>query len=190
MFKLKINLVKLVSAVGIDYSKLRNLLAAKKWQEADEETAKLMLLAAKCEEKGWLDRESIQEFPWEDLHTIDKLWEEYSNGNFGFSVQNRIYQSLGGSSEYDSDVWETFRYIVGWVKKSQRLYYNDINFSQKAPAGHLPVVGLFVGFVGKGINSDSFDRQCALMAGLGGVVFDALASRILKCNQSVPVLPE
>jgi len=30
MFNLQINEVKLVSAVGIDYSKLRNLLAAKK----------------------------------------------------------------------------------------------------------------------------------------------------------------
>ncbi|MEK0195103.1 MAG: hypothetical protein EAZ81_07235 [Verrucomicrobia bacterium] len=182
MFKMQINDVKLVSAVGIDYSNLRNLLAAKKWQEADEETTKLMLRAAKCEEKGWLDRESIQEFPWEDLHTIDQLWEEYSNGHFGFSVQNRIYQSLGGSSEYDSDVWETFRDRVGWLKKGQRLYYNDINFSEKAPAAHLPVVGLFVGVVGRGIKADSFDRQCALMAGLGGVVFDALASRLLKCN--------
>ncbi|WP_377477287.1 MAG: GUN4 domain-containing protein [Microcoleus anatoxicus] len=190
MFKLQINEVKLVSAVGIDYSKLRNLLAAKKWQEADEETTKLMLRAAKCEEKGWLDRESIEEFPCEDLHTIDQLWEEYSNGHFGFSVQNRIYQSLGGNNEYDSDVWETFRYIVGWLKKGERLYYNDLTFSEKAPAAHLPVVGLFVGFVGKGIKADSFDGQCALMAGLGGVVFDALASRILNCNQSVPVLPE
>lgn len=169
MFKVETNEVQLVSAVGIDYSKLRNLLAAKKWQEADLETSKLMLRAVQCEEKGWLDRESIEEFPCDDLHTIDQLWEEYSNGHFGFSVQNRIYQSLGGSNEYDSDVWETFRYIVGWVKKGQRLYYNDLTFSEKAPAAHLPVVGLFVGTVEMGINSDSFDRQCALMAGLGGL---------------------
>ena len=58
------NEVKLFSAVGLDYSNLRNLLASKKWQEADKETAKLMMQVSNRQEKRWLDRENIEEFPY------------------------------------------------------------------------------------------------------------------------------
>jgi serine/threonine protein kinase len=86
---------RVVSAVGMDYINLRNLLAAKKWQEADEETQRVMLKVAGREEKGWLNIKDIEKFPCEDLRTIDQLWVEYSNGSFGFSVQKRIYRSVG-----------------------------------------------------------------------------------------------
>ena len=41
-----------VSAVGMDYINLRNLLAAKKWKEADKETARVMLKVAGREKEG------------------------------------------------------------------------------------------------------------------------------------------
>jgi hypothetical protein len=81
------------------------------------------------------------------LRTIDQLWVKYSNGRFGFSVQKRIYQSLGGTKEYDeSEVWQKFGDKVGWRKKNEWLYYNDLTFSEKAPEAHLPrgVFGVFV----------------------------------------------
>ena len=143
---------RVVSAVGIDYTNLRNLLAAKNWKEADEETARVMLKVAGKEtarvmlkvagrEKvGWLDTESIEKFPCEDLRTIDQLWVEYSNGRFGFSVQKRIYQSLGGTREYNSEVWKKFGDKVGWRKKNEWLYYKDLTFSERAPAAHLPLL--------------------------------------------------
>jgi eukaryotic-like serine/threonine-protein kinase len=96
--------VGLKSAVGMDYSKLRDLLAAGKWKEADEETLRVMLAVAKREDEGWFNKESIDNFPCADLRTIDQLWVKYSNGRFGFSVQKRIYQSLGGTREYDSEI--------------------------------------------------------------------------------------
>ena len=131
----------LVSAVGMDYINLRNLLAAKKWREADEETGRVMLKVAGREKEGWLDTKSIEKFPCEDLRTIDQLWIKYSNGRFGFSVQKRIYQSLGGTSEYDEAIFERFGSRVGWIQKNERLYYNDLTFSEKAPEAHLPVRG-------------------------------------------------
>lgn len=182
MLKTEKHEVKLVSAVGIDYSKLRNLLAAQKWQEADEETARVMLRVAQREEKGWLDQETIEEFPCEDLQTIDQLWVSYSNGHFGFSVQNRLYQILGETNEDGKEVWERFRDLVGWLKNDERFCYSHLNFSEKAPKAHLPVVALFVGSMGVGIGSGSFEQDCAIMAGLGGVVFDSLVSRLLNCN--------
>ncbi|MEG3864105.1 GUN4 domain-containing protein [Microcoleus sp. herbarium12] len=129
---------RVISAVGMDYINLRNLLAAKKWEEADEETARVMCKVAGREEEGWLNTESIDNFPCEDLRTIDQLWVKYSNGRFGFSVQKRIYQSLGGTREYDSKVWEAFGDRVGWRKNNEWLYYSDLTFSEKAPEAHLP----------------------------------------------------
>ncbi|NEP82753.1 MAG: hypothetical protein F6K39_34175 [Okeania sp. SIO3B3] len=106
--------VPLVSAKGVDYTKLRDLLAGGKWKEADEETARVMLKVAGRESERWLRVEDIENFPCEDLGTIDKLWVKYSNGKFGFSVQKQIYQSLGGTKEYNGRVWKAFRDKVGW----------------------------------------------------------------------------
>jgi len=119
---------RVISAVGMDYINLRNLLAAKKWQEADEETERVMLKVAGREKERWLNVESIDKFPCEDLRTIDQLWVKYSNGRFSFSVQKRIYQSLGGTREYDEKVWEKFGDRVGGRKNNSWLYYKDLTF--------------------------------------------------------------
>jgi hypothetical protein len=92
----------------MDYRKLRDLLAARKWQEADKETLRVILAVAKREQEGWLNTSSIDNFSCEDLHIIDQLWVKYSNGKFGFSVQRKIYQSLGGTRSYDKKIWEAF----------------------------------------------------------------------------------
>ena len=142
---------RVISAVGMDYINLRNLLAAKKWREADEETLRVMLKVAGREEEGWLDSESIDKFPWEDLRTIDQLWVKYSNGRFGFSVQKRIYQSLEGTSKYNSEVRAAFGDKVGWREKNIWLYYKDLTFSERAPEAHLPLLlasGVGVGTIG------------------------------------------
>ena len=131
--------VPLKSERGVDYTKLRDLLATGKWQKADEETAKKMREAAGRTKDGWLNSEDIDQFPCEDLRTIDQLWVKYSNGRFGFSGQKRIYESLGGSREYDEKIWEAFGDRVGWRVNNIWLYYNDLKFYTLAPGGHLPV---------------------------------------------------
>lgn len=124
--------------VPSQYQKLEKLLAEGKWKEADEETRKVMLAVANREKQGWLDVESIDHFPCNDLRTIDGLWVKYSKGRFGFSVQKQIYQSLGGTRKYDEKIWIAFGDRVGWRKLEKWKYYNDITFDIKAPEGHLP----------------------------------------------------
>ncbi|WP_410172243.1 GUN4 domain-containing protein [Dolichospermum planctonicum] len=141
---------ELKSSCGMDYRKLRDYLAQGKWKEANEETKRVMLAVAKREKEGWLNEGNIDNFPCEDLRTIDQLWVKYSGGKFGFSVQKRIYQGFGGTREYNSDIWEKFGDKVGWRKggnwlyykdKNERwLYYKDITFDKKAPEGHLPML--------------------------------------------------
>ena len=134
--------VELKSAVGQDYTKLQDLLAANNWEEADAETRRVMLAVANREEEGCLDFESINNFPCEDLRTIDQLWVKYSDGKFGFSVQKRIYQSFSGTKEYNLDIWDIrdkFGDKVGWRKEGNSLYYHDITFDKKASEGHIPL---------------------------------------------------
>lgn len=85
----------LSAEVGIDYSLLQELLSAGKWQDADAETANLMVRISGCEDEDWLDCGYIENFSSLDLRTIDGLWLRYSNGRFGFSVQKRIYDEFG-----------------------------------------------------------------------------------------------
>ena len=127
----------------MDYRKLRDYLAQEKWKEADEETKRVMFAVAKREKEGWLDDEHIDNFPCEDLRTIDQLWVKYSDGRFSFSVQKRIYQGFGGTRGYNSDIWKKFGDKVGWRKGGDWLYYIDITFDKKAPEGHLPCLALW-----------------------------------------------
>ncbi len=130
--------VKLVSAKGADYRRLEALLAEGKWREADEETANRILEVAGRTEEGWLREQDIDNFPCVDLRTIDQLWVNYSNGHFGFSVQKRIYQSLGGTSKYDEKVWKIFGDRVGWRKDGKWLYCHELVFDISAQSGYLP----------------------------------------------------
>ena len=155
----KKNEVSLVSAKGVDYRKLRDLLKAKKWKEADVETRRVMLEVTRKlrGSLNFLHDEDIKNFSCQDLGTIDKLWVKYSNGKFGFSVQRQIYQSLGGTKEYNyysdsGEVWNKFGDKVGWRKAGQWLSYEKNNYRDKfeiqdvgqlLPAGALPTHTFF-----------------------------------------------
>jgi serine/threonine protein kinase len=130
--------VNLISAVGIDYSKLQNLLAAWKWKEADRETRAIMLKISGREQASLLTIEDIESFPCEDLCTIDQLWVRYGHGRFGFSVQKRIWHSIGGNKYADDKTECYFGEQVGWRVKGKLLGWNDSTFSLNAPVGHLP----------------------------------------------------
>jgi hypothetical protein len=140
--------VELRSAVGYDYTKLRDLLANQKWKEADEETEKAMLTVAGRDD-SLLEIEDIDNFPCEDLRTIDRLWLKFSNGKFGFSVQKEKYQQLGGTRDFEPEIWEIFATEVGWCElrwvsdgKGGWKNYGELNWEfpvmGKTHAGHLP----------------------------------------------------
>ncbi|MFM6265193.1 MAG: GUN4 domain-containing protein, partial [Dolichospermum sp.] len=60
--------------------------------------------------------------------------------------QKRIYQGLGGTREYNQEIWLKFGDKVGWTKGGNWLYYKDITFDKKAPEGHLPSIDVLVLF--------------------------------------------
>lgn len=131
----------LSSERGIDYSKLRDLLAARNWKEADYETYLVMLQAVGREENDWLRPDELLNFPCTDLHTIDRLWVKYSNGRFGFSVQKNIYLEVGGKlgRKYDQEAFVEFCDRVGWRVEGTWISKFDVNFDTSVQLGHLPL---------------------------------------------------
>ena len=127
---------KLNSAVGYDYTRLRDLLAARQWREADEETANAMLKVACRQKEGWLYPEDIKKFPRKDLQTIDRLWVKYSYGHFGFSVQKEIYQDLGGMEAKDVNIWNRFGETVTQLMQGKlpqgKQSYQSLGSNEKA----------------------------------------------------------
>jgi|GEM_PF-7105264 len=123
----------------IDSVQLKKLLEEGKWKEADEETTRLMLRVAGREKEGYFDDVSqIDKIPDEVLRTVNSLWVHYSNSRFGFSVQRHIYQSLGGTREYNQQVWNQFGETVGWRRNNKWLLYIYLDFSLNAPEGCYP----------------------------------------------------
>jgi len=92
-----------------------------------------MLAVAGRENVGWLDVESIDKLPCEDLSIIDLLWGKYSDGRFGFSVPKRIYQSLGGTRSYDEKIWQAFGDSVGW-RSGREWYQKAVRMKQGSPS--------------------------------------------------------
>ncbi|MCA2641428.1 MULTISPECIES: GUN4 domain-containing protein [unclassified Microcystis] len=130
--------IQLNSAKGIDYRNLEDLLKRQQWKQADEETARVMLQVANRTKERWLRESDIDNFPCEDLRTIDQLWVKYSNGKFGFSVQLKIYHDLGGTQEYNDQIWNAFGDKIGWRINNGWIDYKDVIFDFKALQGHLP----------------------------------------------------
>lgn len=119
---------------SVDYTRLRKLLQAERWEEADKETLTVMLKAAGRE--GWLTYESITHFPCTDLLTIDQLWVKYSKSCFGFSVQKRIWESV---DRHYGEFGNRVGWRKGWLSKHW-IAYSNVTFNTLAPEGHLPAI--------------------------------------------------
>ncbi|MBE9111448.1 GUN4 domain-containing protein [Nodosilinea sp. LEGE 07298] len=133
----------LSSERGIDYRNLRDLLKAGQWREADQETYRLMITTVGKKEEQRFDHKDLEEFPCEDLLTLDRLWVKYSQGKFGFSVQKRIYVETGNplDGNYHIETWKAFCDRVGWRKEGKDLFYSRCNLKANpslSPTGEFP----------------------------------------------------
>ncbi len=135
-------------ATGIDYTKLRDLLKEKKWEEADLHTYKLIDQIIKTAKKQnrhiFIELKTIAEFSCNDIRTIDALWKKYSGDKFGFSLQQKIWQNVNQNGDFSTETWRRFATEVGWkqgdiASSSGYLLYDELDFDpQQAPTGHLP----------------------------------------------------
>ncbi len=124
------------SQVSFDYSPLQRFLLNESYEDADRFTSsKLRELAGeKAVKRGYVYFSEVDSIPGMDLSTLDKLWIVYSRGKFGFTIQSKILDSVGG--RYDK-LWPR----IGWKKDGiWTRYPNAFNWSIEAPNGHMPLV--------------------------------------------------
>ncbi|XP_026420614.1 tetrapyrrole-binding protein, chloroplastic-like [Papaver somniferum] len=129
---------------------LEKHLAEQNFRQADEETRRLIIVLAgePAQKRGYVFFSEVQFIPVEDLLTMDKLWRQYSDEKFGYSVQKKIWQ------KQDEDFSNFFR-KVGWMKKldTEIEQYNYRSFptefiwelNDDTPAGHLPLTNALRG---------------------------------------------
>lgn len=167
----------LSSEKGIDYTRLRDLLKAQDWKTADQETYKVMIRAVGKKSDDLFTNKELLNFPCTDLLTIDRLWVKYSQGHFGFSVQQQIHVECGAKPNYeypDPARWNKFGDKVGWRVNGSWIYYDEVTFRSSAPKGYFPAVTYrFVGVTGT--NHDLGTSYCHFK-------FLNLASRLVKCK--------
>jgi len=129
------------SALGLDYTRLRQLLWLNHWEAADQETERL-LLSALSHDMRPLSADSLRSLSQYcvDVRTIDQLWARYSQNKFGFAAQQRIY------AECDRQPGE-FLIAIEWIESVgignvsllvRRKAYRHLQFHLQAPQGHLP----------------------------------------------------
>ncbi|HEY9879236.1 MAG TPA: GUN4 domain-containing protein [Leptolyngbyaceae cyanobacterium] len=139
------------SAVGVDYTRLREVLWQQEWAEADRETERALLKAFNLNQQSGppaqplddvriIDRETLVQLPRQDLITIDRLWNLHSKNHFGFTVQAQIYEDLGRQPR---EFLNTVGWPVGVGLGNARLFratrpYSELQFNLDAPPGHLP----------------------------------------------------
>ncbi|MDJ0703422.1 MAG: GUN4 domain-containing protein [Leptolyngbyaceae cyanobacterium MO_188.B28] len=148
------------------YARLETLLKGQQWKKADQETYRLMITTVGKEEGQWFDHADLENFPCEDLRTLDQLWVNYSKGKWGFSVQKQIWQDCGSPMSYNTD-WLKFGTQVGWRKGENWVDYSDLTFDlEQTLPGEFPWGVRFVG------------GKCSFEG------FSSLAQRLVECSTS------
>ena len=135
------NSLQLVSDI-VRFQPLRDMLAAKKWEEADTETIRLIADIAGHDDLEDFRPAEVQHFPCVHLQVIDNLWLTYSEGRFGFSIQARIYQEVGGNLEttieQDSKIIQKWGERLGWRENNRWKKCDELDWSLNAPEGSHP----------------------------------------------------
>lgn len=127
------------SAVGADYTRLRELLWSGQWEAADKETERVILRAI-SQDMQPIEPDQFLNLPCQDLQTLDQLWARYSDYRFGFSAQLRLYLQ---AERRPLDFLQSVGWQGGVIFGNLSLIkvakaYHELIFSQDAPPGHLP----------------------------------------------------
>lgn len=157
--------------------KLQQLLQEKKWAAADQETRRLL------QDLGTVPNSLIQ--------GIDRAWLTASNNRFGLSIQSKIWrESVAKYPKDNQAAANAFRDRVGWKLTQPRkemdfissdwLNESEINYSAKAPIGHLPWAGVSDAYV--------YNLLKEVVNGCGSCTTDAMQLRNERFYTYIPTL--
>ena len=124
------------SNTNISYEELQLMLLEQNFEAADRLTSSYLrkLAGILAEKRGYVFYSEVNNMSGIDLKSIDRLWNIYSNGRFGFSNQAKILKSVGKKYEL---LWPK----IGWKKEGLWTRYpTSFCWSLKAPDGHMPLI--------------------------------------------------
>ncbi len=129
--------------VGVDYSRLRDLLKEGNWREAEDETRAKLIEAAGpgAQARNWVYWSEVKNIPLEDMRTMDTLWSASSGGKFGYKVQRELWLQ-------NRRQWTRFFQAIGWVQGENNVYLKwptEFKYDISAPKGHLPLTNALRG---------------------------------------------
>ena len=109
---------KLLSEVDFDYVPLLTALKAQDFFEADQLTRDglITLAGPAAVKRGYVYFTDVPKLPADDLATIERLWNAYSGGKFGYTLQRAIYNSKKVSKNL-----EVFYDRIGWKNEAGSL---------------------------------------------------------------------
>jgi GUN4-like len=123
-------------------------LDAKNWAAADRETRRIF-----DPRSVDIRSQDLSKPTAEMIYAIDQAWLEASDGRFGLTPQLWRWKLVRAGKTTDQDATvNAFRDLVGWKMTQQRSEphptdsdwrnESELNYSLKAPIGHLPWVGV------------------------------------------------
>ena len=124
------------SEANINYDELQLKLLEQNFEDADRLTSKYLrkLAGNLAENRGYVFFSEVNNMSSKDLQTIDRLWNIYSNGRFGFSIQAKILKSVEKKYEL---LWPK----IGWKNNGNWTRYpGSFNWTLEAPDGHMPLI--------------------------------------------------
>ncbi len=139
----------LPSDCGVDYVPLATMLATGDFFGADQFTRDNLIKIAgpEAQKREYVYWTEVKKLPTNDLCTMERLWLQFSNGDFGYSVQKRVW-------DIEQQDFDRFIRRIGWTMKygerSERKlkWFGENEFIYqlgKAPKGHLPLTSALRG---------------------------------------------
>ena len=127
---------------------LEQLLAAKKWGQANDKTWEILLKEGDVDQSGDLDSFEVKNLECSTLKYLDVKWQQASGGEYGFKVQRGIYSAYHSEYNRDNpesniDKYTAFAQKVGWFNNIQEiskdLSPNSLYSRKKTNRGFYPI---------------------------------------------------
>ena len=116
------NSQKLSSPLPSPNQTLEQLLAAKKWGQANDKTWEILLSKGDSDKSGDLNSFEVKNLECETLRYLNRKWSEASKKRYGFEVQSRIYSEYHQQDIVSNiDQYTRFAKRLGWFDNIQNI---------------------------------------------------------------------
>lgn len=139
----------LLSELDVDYAPLMEALRRGDFKQADQFTRDnlIRLAGPGALKRGFVYFTEARKLPATDLATMELLWQHYSDGKFGYTVQKKVWR-------LQLEDFENFCVKLGWtttdadtgLERKRRWFGNsEFIYDLSAPKGHLPLTSALRG---------------------------------------------